>query len=206
MRAAFSRVARDRRRIEIERDDRAEAESVGGDREDAGAAARVEQAPALPRREQLDAQPRGRVRARPERATGVDDDSGHASRHGLPGRADPEPADEHRAMELTPALLPTRLDGSHGRIRERQQQTRCVIARGVHGELDLVVELDLLEPSGRELQIAALVRSPRRHGPPAPRRDAARLPERALQTPEEPLVVVAGGIGLVVGRAIELLE
>ncbi len=59
--------------------------------------------------QQLQAQPRGRVRARPERLPRVDHDLVHARPHGLllPRRPDPEPpADQDRHVEALPALGP----------------------------------------------------------------------------------------------------
>jgi hypothetical protein len=46
------------------------------------------------------------VRARAERAAGIDDDGDRIRRCFLPGRADPEAADPNAVMKATPGVLP----------------------------------------------------------------------------------------------------
>ena len=79
--------------IDVDRDDRREPEAHARDRENARAAADVEQGAALGgRREELDAEPRRRMRTGAERAAGVDHDRASGIGRLLPGRPDPEPA------------------------------------------------------------------------------------------------------------------
>ena len=79
----------DRERVEVERDDRREPEPRAGDREHAGAAADVEERAARKVDEQLEAEPRRRMRAGAERPGRVDDDRQQPGCGLLPGRARP---------------------------------------------------------------------------------------------------------------------
>src|SRR5581483_10632654 len=129
------------------------AEPGRRDREDAGAAADVEHAPARQAEQELEAESRRRVRARPERPAGVDDDRNRAAGRALPRRPHPERPDSHGAVERPPALLPARLDLAHARLREGRQHPLRRLAVG--GQLDpAAAEVDLLGPLGRELEHA----------------------------------------------------
>ena len=105
---------------------------AAGDREHARPAADVEQAARLLPQQQLQAEPRRRVRAGAERAPGVDHDRGRVGVGLLPRRADPERADANRAVELPPALLPAGLDvgrrGAAERLPERSSPAASVYA------------------------------------------------------------------------------
>ncbi len=132
-----------------------EAEPRGGDRQHARAAAEVgERAARLELQQQLEAQPRGRVRAGAEGLRrGRSRGRARPSRGSRPRRAHPEPpADEHRPVELAPALGPVvgDLAAAHAHAhaadlglaaRERGQ----LAGRAVEGELDPAVAVDLLE-------------------------------------------------------------
>ena len=106
---AFSPCDLDGVGIDVDGDDRREAELRGGDREHAGAAADVEQARrrgsswSSSRR-----QPRRRVRAGAER-TARDRSRPRVDAGGrlLPRRADPEAADDDAVVELAPARPPS---------------------------------------------------------------------------------------------------
>ena len=76
--------------VDVDRTHGREAELRRGDGEDAGAAADVEQARRLDVLQQLEAEPRRRVRARAERAAGIDDDGDRLGRRLLPRWPDPE--------------------------------------------------------------------------------------------------------------------
>src|SRR5436190_10483888 len=95
-----------------------EAELRGRDREHARAAANVEQACLVGQfdtaqqargrefLEQLEAEPRGRVRAGAEGAAGVDHDRREPTRRPLPRRPDPEAVDDDTVVEGAPGVLP----------------------------------------------------------------------------------------------------
>ena len=94
------------------RHDRSEAETGGGDREHARAAADVEHRPTPRlRREQLDAETRRRVRARAERTTGVDHDRTPRIRRLFPRWPEPEPTGQDGPVERAPRVLPALVDG-----------------------------------------------------------------------------------------------
>jgi hypothetical protein len=130
-------------------------EPGSSDREDAGAAAEVEDARAcelVPEVDQeLQAEPRRRMAAGPEGAGGLDEDRDRVGRRPLPGRADPERADAHGPVELAPALLPARLDLRTRNRSEPLPHPRLARLVGVRGELDVPGPLALLEPLGEEL-------------------------------------------------------
>jgi hypothetical protein len=128
----------DRGRIDVERDDRRVAEAHGRDRDHAGAATGIEHARRRELGDELDAQPCRRVRPGAERATRIDHHWDRAGRRLLPRRPDPEPADQHAAMEVAPPLLPARLDVLDERVRRRLRVR-------VGDELELRTERTLLE-------------------------------------------------------------
>src|SRR4029450_6827500 len=96
--------------LEVEGVDRRKAELGRRDREDARAAAHVDQASGLELGQELEAEPRGRVRPCAERAARVDDHRDAFGRRLLPRRPDPQWPDPDRLVELAPSLLPPRLD------------------------------------------------------------------------------------------------
>ena len=89
--------------------------------------------------------------ARSERLPGVDDDGDQALVRLLPGRADPQPADAHGAVEPLPGLAPPGLHIGRGARPEHLPETLFAAGLRVGGELDSAVERDLLEPFGEEL-------------------------------------------------------
>src|SRR5581483_3262662 len=97
------------------------------------------------------AQLRRRVRARPERAAGVDHDGEQTGVRLLPRRADPEPADTHRRVEGTPLLLPAALDVGAAHAAEERPQPFLAGGVGVRRELDALGPIDLLEPLREQL-------------------------------------------------------
>src|SRR5262249_30515920 len=118
-------------------------------RQDARAAADVQHAPRFLPEQELETEARCRMRARAERAAGVDDDGNRVSRRVLPGRTDPEWADTHGPVKGTPPVLPTRLDLGRPRLGERREHAQSCVP--VRGELDLRSALLLLEPLRRQL-------------------------------------------------------
>ena len=110
----FAAALRSRRvergRVDVDGDDRRESEQRRGDRDDARAAADVDERGRLLLGHELDAELRRRVRAGAERLPGIDDERHRVPRRKLPRRADPERADLHGPVELAPALLPAGLD------------------------------------------------------------------------------------------------
>ena len=140
-------------RIDVDRDDRREPEAHARDREDARAAADVEEGAALGgRREELDAEPRRRMRTGAERAAGVDHDRPSGIGRLLPGRPDPEPADGDRVMEAPPRVLPSLRHGLYDGTRELAEKRIDVGDRDVGRQLDHVAVHDLLEPGRHELE------------------------------------------------------
>jgi hypothetical protein len=128
------------------------SELCGRHGEDAGAAADVEDAAWLRVEQQLEAEARRWVRARPERPPGVDEDGNRIARRLLPRRADPEWSDADRAVELAPAVFPAFLDLGRARAGERCEDAERRLAVG--GELDFLPALVLLEPIRRQLEEA----------------------------------------------------
>ena len=98
----------DRHRRGIDGDDRRKAQLRGRDRQHAGAAADVEHTRPPLRLQQLQAEARGRMRARSERAAGVYDDRDGVRGSLLPRRADPEGPHPHGTVEPPPPVLPAR--------------------------------------------------------------------------------------------------
>jgi hypothetical protein len=96
--------------VHVDRDHWSEAELRGGDREDAGAAADVEQRASALVEQELERESGRRVRTRPERTAGVDHDDERLGRRLLPRRPDPERADPDRVVELAPAVRPRIVD------------------------------------------------------------------------------------------------
>jgi hypothetical protein len=138
----------DRRRVHVDGDDRMEPELRSGDRKDAGAATRVEQAPAAELVQETETEPSRRMRTRPEREARVDDDRQRIGRRLLPRRPDPERADPDRPVKLAPALLPARLDRLGGDPRELPAQASLPRRVRVDGEL----AVRFLEPLGVEIE------------------------------------------------------
>ena len=183
---------------------RREAEPRRRDREHAGAAADVEQAPPLELVEQLEAEPRRRVAAGAERAAGID----------RRPRSTPSGGSSHGGPIQS---VPTRT----GRWKSRQRSSQSggdvvgphLAEGGPEPLLARVVGVgDQLErrrrarsprsPAGRA---RASARAPARRARAGRtrRRGGARSAERALQLLEEPLV---GLVRLVGRRSLELLE
>ena len=141
----------DRLRIEVERQHGLEAELCRRNREDAGAAADVEHAPPLLAGQQLQAELRRRVPARPERAARIDHDGDRPLVGLLPRRSDPERADANRLVELPPAVFPVVLDVGRGGASERLPDPLLAGGIGVGGELESTLAVDLLEAFRKEL-------------------------------------------------------
>src|SRR5207245_6497690 len=118
---------------------------------DAGAAADVEQASPLERREELERQPRRRMRARSECAAGVDHDGDRIARRLSPGRADPQPCNLDRLMKRPPAVLPAAVHLAAGCVTERLPDALLATGIGVRHQLDTVVLLGLLDSFGNEV-------------------------------------------------------
>ena len=137
----------DRRLVRVDPRDRREAELRCRDREHPGAAAHVEEARRLELLEQLERQPRGRVRARAERAARIDHDRLDSGRRLLPRWADPEAAHHDAVVELPPAVLPAARDGAR---RDVEAPAQHALPRriGVHRE----AAFDLLEALRKELE------------------------------------------------------
>ena len=106
-------------------DDRLEAELRSSDREHARAAADVEQAGRLELLQQLEREPRRRMRTRAEGPAGIDDDRLGSRRRLLPRRTDPEAPDDDAVVERAPAVLPAR----PARRRPRRRRTRGAARR-----------------------------------------------------------------------------
>ena len=139
--------------IDVDRHDRREPEAHARDRENARAAADVEEGAALGgRREELDAEPRRRMRTGAERTAGVDHDRASGIGCLLPGRPDPEPPDGDRVMEGPPRVLPSLRHRLHHGIRELAEERIDVRNRDVGSKLDHVAVHDLLEPGRHELE------------------------------------------------------
>jgi hypothetical protein len=96
----------ERHLVDVDRLHRREAELRGRNGEDPGAAADVEQARRLHVLQELEAEPGGRMRPRPERTAGVDHDRDGVSRGILPRGPDPATADPDAVMKSAPAVLP----------------------------------------------------------------------------------------------------
>ena len=182
---AFARVA-STTGLEVDADDRREAEQRGGDREHARAAADVEQARRGELEQELEAEPRRRVRAGAERAARVDDDRERVGGRRLPRRPDPERADPDRPVELAPAVLPARLDVVGARAAEEVPETllaACVRTRPARRP---PARSTSSNPSGTSSSIVARASSAcSRRIDGDSRRGSA---ERALQLLEEALV------------------
>ena len=121
--------------------------------------------------QELEAEPRRRVRPGAERAAGVDHDRDRAGVGLLPRRADPERADAHRPVECAPAVLPALLDVGRARAAEGRPEPLLAARVGVGDQLDAAGGLPLLEALGEELehQRAAVLglRGADGHGDPA---------------------------------------
>ena len=154
--------------------------------------------PRLELLQQLEAEPRRRVRAGAERAAGVDHDRERVAGRRPPTAARPRAADADRPVERAPPVLPARLDV--GGARAAEERPDALLAGGVRvgGELDAVRPVDLLEALGEELEHASRAASSARSGRPRRRLGAAGSAERALQLLEEALVVA---VGVLVARA-----
>ena len=149
---AFSRRRFDRRLLDVDTEDRCEPEPRGGDREDARSTADVEQGADVDLLEELQAEPGRRVRARPEGATGIDDDSKRIGRWCLPRRPDPERPHSDRLMERAPPVLPAGLDVGAARSAEEVPEALFAAGVGIRGELDPLRTVDFLESLGEELE------------------------------------------------------
>ena len=143
----------DGRTIGVDPADGPAAEQRGGDGQHAGSAADVEHARRVELRskldEELEAQPRGRVPARPERARRLDHHRDRVLRWSLPARADPERADADGAVEVAPPLLPARRDLGLDDVAECGSNLGRSGGIGVRGELESAASIAFLEP-GRE--------------------------------------------------------
>ena len=142
----------DRRLLDVDTEDRCEPEPRGGDREDARSTADVEQGADVDLLEELQAEPGRRVRARPEGATGIDDDSKRIGRWCLPWRPDPERPHSDRLMERAPPVLPAGLDVGAARSAEEVPEALFAAGVGIRGELDPLRTVDFLESLGEELE------------------------------------------------------
>ena len=131
----------------VDGDDRPEPELLGGDREHAGAAPDVEQARRLELLEQVEAQPRRRVRAGAECAARIDHDRREALGRLLPRRPDPEAADDDAVVELAPRLLPPFGEGRRADLEELAERALAGVV-GVDGE----AAVDLLDADGKDVE------------------------------------------------------
>ena len=191
----------DRDLVRVERRHGREAELRRGDREDARAAAEVEQAAALERRASSSRQ--SRVVACAPVPNAWPGSITTASASGVrvePRRADPERADPHGLVELAPGVLPAGLDRLAGGVRRRpSRRRRSPSGVRVGGQLERARPSRLLEPVRAELEeagprlLAALDRDA--DGDPAKRRRSA---ERGPELVEEALVAP---VGVVAARA-----
>ncbi len=137
----------DRVGVDVDPDDRPEAELRRSDREDAGAAAHVEQAAALELLEQLEGEPRRRVPAGAEGSPRIDHDRIAALGRVLPRRPDPEAADDDTVVEGAPVALPAVGDRFRGDV-ETLAERELAVAVGVDDE----TALDLLDPLREEIE------------------------------------------------------
>jgi hypothetical protein len=112
-------------------------------------ARRLELAPKLD--EELEAEPRRGMAARPERARRLDDHRDRIVRRSLPRRPDPERADTNRPVERPPALLPAARDFGLDGVREGGPYRGRSGLVGVPCELDPAVPIPLLEPGREEI-------------------------------------------------------
>ncbi len=142
----------DRGLLDVDTEDRCEPEPCGGDREDARATADVEQGTDVDLLEELQAEPGRRMRARPEGATGIDDDRQRVRRRRLPGRPDPERSHSDRLVKGAPPVLPARLDVVAARTAEEVPEALLAAGVGVRSELDALRTVDFLEALGEELE------------------------------------------------------
>ena len=126
-----------------------EAELRGRDRDDARAAADVEDAARRLVEKQLECESGRGMRPGSEGSAGVDHDRDGAGRRLLPGRADPERADLDAVVELAPAVLPALVDCGDERVRVGRED--ALGGWSVGGELDAAGRLGFLEPVGRKL-------------------------------------------------------
>ena len=136
----------------VDRNDRREPEPSRRDREDARAAADVEQASALELEQELQAETGRRMTTCPERAAGVDHDRVRRRGRSLPRRSHPERPDLDRPVERAPPFLPAVRHRVRPDRSERSPETflaRCVC---VGDELDPVARVAFLEPLGEELE------------------------------------------------------
>ena len=159
--------------------------------------------PRVDRFEQLEAEPRRRVRARAERAPGSIT-TASASSGGAPARAGRSTSSRaRRPVEAAPALGPVVRDVLAAHAAERLPEPLLAGAVGVGDELDAVVGVRApRSPPGRARASAPAPPRPARRGPRR-RRGAAASAEGALQLVEEPLV---RPVRLLAGRSLELLE
>src|SRR5438105_1714726 len=123
VRSGIAESCFDRVLVDVEREHRPEAQLRRCDRDHAGAAADVEQAPTLELCQELECQPRRRMRTRSERAAGLDPARDHATRRLLPRRSDPEACDLDRLVKRAPAVLPTGLHVARGGVSEHVPET-----------------------------------------------------------------------------------
>ena len=151
---------RDGRFVEIQRRDGSVAELRRRDREDARATAEVEQRNGVVLEEKAQTKLRGGMGTRPERETGIDDDGDEPLVWVLPRRADPEPADPDRLMELLPSLAPAGLDVGGRSRAENLPET-------------------LLAASASSTSTSAITSAPRaRREPPPPKRSSPKKTEK----------------------------
>src|SRR5581483_6097568 len=92
--------------VEVDRGHRRETELGRGDGEDARPAPDVEEARRLHVLQELEAEPRRRMRSGAEGATGIDHDCDRVRARLLPRGTDPAATDPHAVVESAPAVLP----------------------------------------------------------------------------------------------------
>jgi hypothetical protein len=143
---------RDRRRVQIDGHDGAEAELGAGDRDDARAAADVEQRPGRQRGQEAEAEARRRVRAGAEGASRLDHDRRQPGRRPFPRGPDPQRSDDHRLVEAPPRVLPARLERRREELREPAPRPLLGRAAAVGDELDVPPEVTFLETTREERQ------------------------------------------------------
>ena len=124
-------------RVVVQADHWREAELRGRDRENAGAAADVQQRSGLELANEVEAQPSGGMRAGSERAAGIDDDGIRASRLILPRRHDQDAAGADRPVEPLPALHPIGRDVGRGHLSERGRHPALAPGVGVRRQHEL---------------------------------------------------------------------
>ena len=195
-------------RVDVDREDGSEAEPHGGDCDDARPAARIEQAPALEPRERARCT-RASSRGRPSRTRGPGSTTTAASWSGAGTHGGPiqSPPARTGRWNFRPAISPIRPrpprpeprrtpHGSPPRLRRRCRRRAPSSRRGRAPRSRSGNRCE--KPCARDLGFGASV--------PRTRPGGAGSAQRALQSAEEPLVVVARRVRLVAELRVELLE